>query len=153
MWIIAMNLMNLISYRTGGWKEQALSDSSELSTLSILHDPGLTRPWENCAVFLISQTRNLQLNALPRAIYLARVTLEFEPSLSVPWDQSSSWHLQREKLIPQLHQIKDVALRVNVGRCTHACASDSDSYKFSRFCTKLSELRYTQKFKSNGLQP
>ena len=59
-----------------------MSDSSELSTLSILHDPGLTRPWENCAVFLISQTRNLQLNALPRAIYLARVTLEFEPSHS-----------------------------------------------------------------------
>lgn len=80
MWIIVMKLMNLISYRTGGWKEQALSDSSELSTLSILHDPGLTRPWENCAVFLISQTRNLQLNALPRAIHLARVRLEFEPS-------------------------------------------------------------------------
>ena len=58
--------------------------------LSILHDLGLTRPWENCVVFLISQTRNLQLNALPRAIHLAQVTLEFEPSLSVPRDQSFS---------------------------------------------------------------
>lgn len=57
--------------------------------LSTLHDLGLTRPWENCVVFLISQT-NLQLNALPRAIHLAQVTLEFEPSLSVPRDQSFS---------------------------------------------------------------
>ena len=32
MWIIAMKLMNLISYRRGGWKEQALSGSSEPGT-------------------------------------------------------------------------------------------------------------------------
>ena len=32
MWIIAMKLMNLISYQRGGWKQQALSDSSEPGT-------------------------------------------------------------------------------------------------------------------------